>query len=470
MTVAENPGRSKRRAVVVSLAGVALLICGVLIGTQLGQTDEPSDADSATSATQPAVDDVEVSTADEAEAESVDDVSVPDAEPALPSVNAGVFVETFDGSPDAPTPWNGSSWDITVHSRAIDTWEELDEIEAEHGPDCGPPTETHSVSDYPGSVYQCRDHVMTALFGADYSMAYLTPNAMVDFSEGEAVITFDISTLRTTTRDWWDVWITPYDDHLQLPLDRSVDAQGVPRDSIRVGLGVQNQIRTILYDDFEAVDFGTYPTSEVTPVTRAGYETFLEPDAARRDTFEIRLTKNHIRVGMPEYDFWWVDTDIPELDWDTGVVQFGHHSYNPLKSCNQQNSPIPEVDECSPMTWHWDNVSIEPAVEFTIVGSQERTAVETDTRIDLSGPIPENGRLRFSAIGENIRVRFDDGDWVDAEPQESGGPIKDGHFTSYFIDAPAGATRVEFAGDPWRGNRDWHVRDVSAWSPTPQGS
>lgn len=36
---------------------------------------------------------------------------------------------------------------------------------------------------------------------------------------------------------------------------------------------------------------------------------------------------------MPAYNFWWIDATIPNLGWDMGVVQFGHHSYNPTKDC-----------------------------------------------------------------------------------------------------------------------------------------
>ena len=91
-----------------------------------------------------------------------------------------------------------------------------------------------------------------------------------------------------------------------------------PRRAIRVGLGTENQMVAQLYEDFEAVDFGEYPSSKIPGNWWDGYESFLEPDSKRRDTFEIVLSADHIRVGMPDYDFWWIDADIPELDWTTG--------------------------------------------------------------------------------------------------------------------------------------------------------
>lgn len=90
-----------------------------------------------------------------------------------------------------------------------------------------------------------------------------------------------------------------------------------------------------------------------------GYESFLTPDAKRRDKFELQISRNHLRFGMPAYNFNWIDLPIPELDWSQGVVQIGHHSYNPAKDAG---CPINQNAKtgCSPTTWHWDNVNIQP--------------------------------------------------------------------------------------------------------------
>ena len=70
----------------------------------------------------------------------------------------------------------------------------------------------------------------------------------------------------------------------------------------------------------------------------------------------------HLRFGMPAYSLAWVDTALPDLGWAQGVVQFGHHSYNPTKEC----------PDCTPNTWHWDNVTIDPAVPFNITRGDRR--------------------------------------------------------------------------------------------------
>jgi hypothetical protein len=377
------------------------------------------------------------------------------------------FVESFDGQPETPTPWRSASWDITVHSRDVETFDVLSAVDAGHGSGCEPPPATHVVTAFESAVFQCKDHVMTAINEQGYGMIYLTPDQLVDFSDGTATIRFDVSTARTSVRDWWDVWITPFDDQLQLPLDlgTDVDANGPPRRAIRVGLGTENQMVAQVFDDFEAVDFGEYPEGQVPGEWWTGYESFLEPDARRRDTFEITISPGHLRVGMPDYDFWWIDADIPELDWTHGVVQLGHHSYNPTKDCNVTNTPRPPIDECTATTWHWDNVVIDPAVPFTILPATERAADAGAPTLQFAEPAPSGAHLRFTAIGDDVHVRFDGGDWIMAEPQATKGANPVDHFTSYWMPVPAGTTSVEFDGEDWFAE-DWLVRDASFWSLT----
>ena len=68
-------------------------------------------------------------------------------------------------------------------------------MDAAHGPGCEPPPATHPTSDYGDAVYLCKDHMMTAINAGGYGMIYLTPDRQIDFSEGEATIRFDVSTL-----------------------------------------------------------------------------------------------------------------------------------------------------------------------------------------------------------------------------------------------------------------------------------
>ena len=97
---------------------------------------------------------------------------------------------------------------MVVNSRDLDTWYNLDPSQGHHGPNCEAPLATHTVTAYQDTIYQCKNHVMTTINAGGYGALYMTPNEMIDFSE-EGVIRFDISTLRTSGRDWIDVWVTP---------------------------------------------------------------------------------------------------------------------------------------------------------------------------------------------------------------------------------------------------------------------
>jgi hypothetical protein len=94
----------------------------------------------------------------------------------------GTFVETFDGNPTIPQPWRQAGWSprwaVGVTSRDRPTFDRLDGMNAEHGADCAGPPATHPTSAYEDAVFQCKDHVMTAISAGGYGMISLTPNAM----------------------------------------------------------------------------------------------------------------------------------------------------------------------------------------------------------------------------------------------------------------------------------------------------
>ena len=382
------------------------------------------------------------------------------------SIVDGAFTATFDGTPEQPAAWKPTNWDVTVHSRDRETMDVLEPMSAHHGTACGGPPETHEMTAYAQATFQCRDHMMTAISAAGYGVIYLTPDALVDFSDEEAVISFDISTARNSRRDWWDIWISPYDTSLQLPLDATLpDLSGPPEDAVLVGLGADNDLSAQIFENFEPVQFPEYPEDRVPGKWGVAYDTFLTPDASRRDTVEIRISRNHLKVGMPQHDFWWIDTDIPELGWSQGVVQLGHHSYNPAKDCGSGN--IPGADgECSATTWHWDNLKIAPAVPFTIVQSDRREAKEGQATITFSAPAPADAHLRFAGIGDQIEISADGGaTWTVAEQQVHGKETADESFGSYWLPIAPGTTQVQFRGTDWWGGA-WIARDITIWSPS----
>jgi hypothetical protein len=372
---------------------------------------------------------------------------------SAPSQQRGAFLATFDGTPSSPAPWHGAGWDISIHSRDRETWKDLEPMPASHGGDCSAPPNAHMMNQYDDAVYHCNNHIMTAINASGYGLIYLTPNQQVDLSGGEAVVKFDLSTLRTSTRDWVDIWLTPYEDHLQLPLDTGLpDLNGEPRQGVHIKLG-----NSTGGSNFTARVFHDAQVEELQGKWFTGYEELLVPSAVRRDPFELRISRTSLKFGMPTYNHWWIDSKIADLGWDRAIVQFGHHSYTPAKECQQSS--------CGPNTWHWDNIGIEPAVPFTIIPAEQRWLnEERGTTVTFQAPAPEGSNLRFVAIGNDVSVSYNGGaSWQAARPRPIRGKLNDGAFQSYWIPMPAGVNSVMLRAEGWWGGA-WNARDFSIWS------
>ena len=361
------------------------------------------------------------------------------------------FAEPFDGASDSPQPWQPSNWDVTVHTRTLGA---VAPMQAAHGADCGAPPATHTVDSYQGAVYSCRNHLMTAINGADYGAIYLTPNALATFAQGETVIRFDMSTLRSSDRDWVDLWVTPFADNLQLPLEEWLpDLQGPPRRAVHIRMyltGPSNNLTAFAAAVVRDFKYEKLPTTG----DWRGYEQVLTPDAARRDTFELRLSRTHITFGMPQYNYWWVDTRIADLGWDEGVVQLGHHSYNPSK-----------CGGCAPNTWHWDNLSIAPARPFTMIpGDADEVSATTPSQVHFLRQAPAGAHLRFAGSGAQLEVSFNGGaSWQPAQRQVQQHNRSD-HASSFWTPVPAGTQSVLLRGKS-SGSTGWYIRDIAIWAP-----
>jgi hypothetical protein len=363
---------------------------------------------------------------------------------------AQAFLESFDGAPAIPTPWHPSNWDVTVHSRDVPTFSSLQTMHAGHGTDCSGPPATHDISSYEDAVFLCRDHLMTAIKAEGYGVIYLTPNAMVDFSAGEAVVRFDISTERTSLRDWIDVWVTPFDENVQLVGDiGAVDLNGLPRRAVQIRMDESNGATVFRGDvirNFNAQEVGSNDLLTLPSV--------LTPSAAVRTTFEMRISRTHLKFGIPALDAWWVNDTFADLGWSTGVLQIGHHSYNPEKDCSG----------CTANTWHWDNVSISPALPFTILNADRRYAsAETPAPVTFAAAAPANAFQRFAGIGNGLAVSYDGGsNWQTPRLQSFEQLLGDEHFRSYWTPVPEGTRSVQFKGSSWFGG-PWRARDIGIW-------
>lgn len=367
------------------------------------------------------------------------------------------------GSPATPQPFNVPGWDVAVHIRNNYQYGGIDAMQAQHGPDCGAPPATHPISSYVDAVFVCKNHVMTAMNAGGYGVIYLTPDHMIDFSRGTSSLTYAVSTFRTSDRDWIDIWVTPFAENLELPLDSWLpDLQGPPKDAVHIRMGEFNQQTNFggeVYHNFQSQGLpSNWWTTE---------ESFLKVSQQVRGRYELDISRTHIRFGMPDYGVWWIDTNVPDLGFSQGVVQFGHHSYTPTKSAGC--GPPPEQKAlglgCQPNTWHWSNFSMSSAVPFTLIKARERRVwAGSTTTATFPQPAPANAFLRFAGVGVT-QVSFDGGRSWQAPRLQPESKHVGGAFENYFTPVPAGTAAVMFRGQNWYGG-PWFARDLSIWSPS----
>ena len=365
---------------------------------------------------------------------------------------------TFDGTPSLPQPFaehgEFADFDVQVHSRDHDRWFNLEPINAQHGADCSGPPASHVNTSYAGSVFICNNHLMTAINASGYGVIYLTPNQLFDFSEGGSV-TFDISTERMSTRDWWDVQITPWDQNLALPLlsdlSQGVDLQSFPADMISIatdngeGSPVLKVVRNGSVQSYQAGWAVSPPSAGVT----------VPNQAATRQTFKFTVANGRMKferlasATAPALTFWDV---AATANFTSGIVQFGHHSYTPTKD-----------GAGVPATWHWDNIQVEPSTPFTMVKAEQRYT--QGGTVTFQSPAPANSYLRFAAV---CRVRID-GNLVTRQTTSYrwGQGYNPGHQSSYFVPIAEGKTSVGITFEP----DDWYsgpciAKDFAIWSLT----
>ncbi|MCC6243623.1 MAG: hypothetical protein IT353_12335 [Gemmatimonadaceae bacterium] len=359
---------------------------------------------------------------------------------------------TFTGSPASPLPFDEAGWDVQVHSRDAATWSAPEPLQAHHASDCGPHPGTHAITRWDQVVYRCRDHIMTALRTDGYGAIILTPDRALQIGGTDAVVRFDLSTLRTSTRDWATIWLVPWADDLPVPGGEfAPDLNGPPRRAIAIEMTSNGNFCAIVYHDFESTEL---PCEDWQPLS-----THVTPSATTRTPVEIRIANGRLRVGYPTLNVWTVDAALPAsaAAITQAVVRLAHYSYTPGK-----------CDGCSPgMTWHWDNLRIAPSRPFTITrGNVRAIRATTPTPVTFATASPAGAVLRFTTIGRSAEVSFDDGaTWrAAAAPTvaRSNDPIR-----PVVMALPTGTTRVlvrPAALITWWPNRDeWIAQDFAVW-------
>lgn len=373
--------------------------------------------------------------------------------PVPPSLTPGTGYWALTGSPPTPVPFDEAGWDVQLYSRDRHTWYEPEPMDAHHGMDCAGYPGVHRVTRYDQMVYRCRDHIMTSISAEGYGGVVLMPDRMVDFSAGEAVIRFDLSTFRSSGRDWINVWVTGYESQLAVPaVDWAPSANGPPRDGILIeqadnGTLCPKFVRNFVATALTCVDWR--PISERIVLS-----------ATRRNAVEIRLSATRIKVSMPNDSIVFSDVALPSaLPFTQGVVQFGHYSYNPTKC----------IGPCPPggwtaNTWHWDEIYVSPSVPFTIIRGDRRFVDGTGGTVTFRSPAPAGAKLRFFAAGMSPDVSFDGGATWQVPVEQAVGRTSEPE-RQYWTPIPAGTTRVQFRPARliawWTDRGSWMARDFT---------
>lgn len=402
---------------------------------------------------------------------------------AVVIIHAGVFTESFTGTPPAPLSFDSEHWETASHHGwGVPT--EFNDFPtlAQHTATCGSPqndgTGTHTVQALKDLVFQCNDHVMTHIpgDGGSYDVIYMTPDQMVDLS-GTATIRFDVSTLATSSRDWIDLWIQAWDTQEQKVLSAASFTptnQGNPRSALHVEMGGVCSSVGAGEGKFHIDVFDASRALATCIGASNSWLSVLTPSAVTRSTVELVITPGHVKLWMPNNGGLVLsEGTIPALGFSQGVVSFGHHAYSPEKGANP--SCVPTCNGIA-NTWHWDEISINPAVPFTIIGSDHRGAFynESDAaRTFIFGrPAPANSFLRFEGFGDQIKASYDGGAFNSVV--RTGSFEHQEHSTSYFSPIPTGATRVTLRVDaPSYGSigmvAEIHVfsKTVGGGTPTP---
>jgi hypothetical protein len=377
---------------------------------------------------------------------------------------ASGFSFNWTGLPAAPQPWVPgpvNDWDLFSN---IDGPTDLNgAMNAGHGTDCGPPPATHPVRTLAESVYLCKNHMMTAVSGSTdayttYGSVYFTPAQMVDWSAGQASVSWKVSTERLSSRDWWQVNLSPYTENLVMPTELGdVAYQGLPDtglemriDNTECGNGQQfgSFIRV-----FKVSGGGTDDITQQMPCV----ETTVPPSFATRSQFQIDISQNHLRVYMPGTTTVWYDGPI-SLPFNQAVVQFSHHSYNPAKGEN------PDGTQGQANTYHWSDVAISPSRPFTMLRPVQPFSLHDgqDPVLALPQPAPKNASLRFAAVGD-IQISTDGGKtYQPARMQGTQAHLE--HMTTFFTPIPQGTTTVMLRGQTNSSEQPWWVEDVNVWA------
>lgn len=387
----------------------------------------------------------------------------PHATPA--TATSSGFTFNWNSDPSSPQRWvpgTTNDWDVVANLNA--PTDATGTMAAGHGTDCGPPPATHPIVRLADSVYLCKNHMMTAINGGgdadnDYGGVYFTPAQLLDWSHGTAKLSWQVSTQRLSARDWWQINLTPFAQNLVLPLPNFFPAyQGEPASGLEFRLD-NATCRQGNNGTFVRVSIVSHRDQDDITQNTPCIEDAVAPSFKVRTPFEVDISPNHLKVFIPGTSAVWYDGPL-NLQFKQAVVQFSHHSYNPEKADNIDNTS-PGL----PNTYHWSGVSIDPATPFTLLRPQQPVSLHSNQNptLTLPQPAPANAFLRFAALGP-VQVSVDGGRSFQSPQMQDAARKGDGIFVSYWSPVPAGTTQLIFRGEKNQYGQPWWVEDVSVWS------
>jgi hypothetical protein len=395
---------------------------------------------------------------------------------------AASFVDPLNqgGAPTTPLRFTSAldgDWSFSLHNNDGQSLSWAQGVMAGHGPDCAAPPALHPISAIDDGLFACKNHLMTTVSGG-YGEIMLMPDYVLDWSDGPATLQWNMSTVELSARDWVDVWLTPFEELVQLPVEDFIpDLGGHARNAIQVMLGGFAQTVCSHPDPFPPQGscpyFGLHiyrngsDSAAQTNSSTSWYDVLqnhgLLPDLARRDTFQLTISplpggRIHVRFGMPAYDFFPIDNDQAPVPYTRAVVQFGHHGYNATKACPNGVNAYPT---CGNGTWHWSDVSLSPAARFTLIHPTSPVYATGPTSVTFQQPAPANAVLLFQATG-NARI---DGRSAPVQATTTGQGACD-HAKSFFMPIPAGTSSVTVS-DGGGACVGFYARDFQIISPDP---
>jgi len=391
--------------------------------------------------------------------------------PGRGATATSAFSFNWTGTPSAPQPWAPGM---------VDDWDLISNIDGPtdqnglmnggHGAACEAPPATHQIRSLGDAAYICKNHLMTAIDGgetayATYGSVYFAPAQMLDWSQGSASLSWMVSTERLSSRDFWSVNLTPFDQNMVLPLAPEFPAyHGEPQTGIELRMDNTSNCGNAGFGSVLRV-FSISGTNlnELTQYAPC-VESTVPPSFSTRTKFQVDISQGHLRVSMPGTTTVWYDGPI-NASFTQAVVQFSHHSYHPEKGEN------PDGSAGLPNTYHWSDISMSSATPFVMLRPVQPQSIHdgNSPQLGLPDAAPQNAFLRFAAMG-NLQVSFDGGRSFQA-PRSQGATSPADHFASFWTPIPKGATQVLFKGQPNSLGQPWWVQDVSVWANTaPSGA